>query len=554
MIKQLQISNYALIDSLDIEFQPGLNIITGETGAGKSIMLGALSMLLGARGDNRSIKRNDKKSVIECLFTADSNLPLKKYFKDNDIEWDDCGIILRREISPSGRSRAFVNDTPVSLSALREVSMHLVDIHSQQQNQLLTQPRFQLEVIDALADNQPLLAEYHEKFELLRKAISDLKSARNRLKKNAENADFMRFRLASIEKVNPVDGEYEELTQRHSQLADAVREKSSLTAAIDILTSPEQGVIDSIYHSVDLIESTNGSERMASLTERLRTVATDIDDVADSLRHIASEIEAAPEDLDWAEQRMTRLKNLLDRMGVSSTAELISLREQLNHDLSELDDSPSIVRDLENKARQVMKEARDAAAVISQRRRQAAEIFARRLKEEATPLGMKNLQCEIRVSDAEISSTGIDNVDFLFAFNKNQPLMPVGESASGGELSRLMLCLKAIIADRMSLPSILFDEIDTGVSGETAARMGAMMRRISVDIQTIVITHLPQVAAAGQHHFKVYKEDDDNATHTHINRLDRDERIAELATMLGGDTASAAAYENARTLLESYGN
>lgn len=554
MIKQLHISNYALIDSLDIDFQPGLNIITGETGAGKSIMLGALSMLLGARGDNRSIKRNDKKSVIECLFTSDSNSSLKKYFKDNDIEWDDSGIILRREISPSGRSRAFVNDTPVTLNALREVSMHLVDIHSQQQNQLLTQPRFQLEVIDALADNQPLLAEYHKKFELLRQAISDLKSARNRLKKSAENADFMRFRLASIEKVNPTDGEYEELSQRHSELADAVREKSFLTAAVEILTAPEQGVLDSIYRSIELVEGVDGSERLTSLAERLRSVTTDIDDIAGSLRNIASEIEAAPEDLDWAEQRMTRLKNLLDRMGVSSTAELIDLREQLNHDLSELEDSPSIVKELENKARQAMKAARESAAVISQRRRQAAETFARRLKDEATPLGMKNLQCEIRVSDAEISSTGIDNVDFLFAFNKNQPLMPVGESASGGELSRLMLCLKAIIADRMSLPSILFDEIDTGVSGETAARMGAMMRRISADIQTIVITHLPQVAAAGQHHFKVYKEDDDKATHTHINRLDRDERIRELATMLGGDTASTAAYENARTLLESYGN
>lgn len=554
MIKQLHISNYALIDSLDIDFQPGLNIITGETGAGKSIMLGALSMLLGARGDNRAIKRNDKKSVIECLFTSDSNSSLKKYFKDNDIEWDDSGIILRREISSSGRSRAFVNDTPVTLNALREVSMHLVDIHSQQQNQLLTQPRFQLEVIDALADNQPLLVEYHTKFELLRQAISDLKSARNRLKKNAENADFMRFRLASIEKVNPTDGEYEELCQRHSELADAVREKSSLTAAVEILTAPEQGVLDSIYRSIDLMEGVDGSEQLTSLAERLRSVTTDIDDIAGSLRNIASEIEAAPEDLDWAEQRMTRLKNLLDRMGVSSTAELIDLRGQLNHDLSELEGSPSIVKELENKARQAMKAARESAAVISQRRRQAAETFARRLKDEATPLGMKNLQCEIRVSDAEISSTGIDNVDFLFAFNKNQPLMPVGESASGGELSRLMLCLKAIIADRMSLPSILFDEIDTGVSGETAARMGAMMRRISADIQTIVITHLPQVAAAGQHHFKVYKEDDDKATHTHINRLDRDERIRELATMLGGDTASTAAYENARTLLESYGN
>lgn len=554
MLQELHITNYALIDRLDVTFGPGLNIITGETGAGKSIMLGALSLIFGSRSDSRSVRRSDKKSVIECTFDVSGCHALRRYCADNDIDWtDDNQFILRREIAPSGRTRSFINDSPVSLATLGQVALYLVDIHSQHHNLLLSQPRFQLDIIDAIAGNADRLAAYSRRFAALKEAIHRLKSTRAALKKTADNADFMRFQLDRINAVNPQPGEIDDLESMHEQLSESVSIKADLHSAAEILSGPE-AVIDRLDTLAGLLADLEPQlEGDSHLEERVGAARTDLADIARQLEQACAAVNSDPRELEYIENRLNQLRDLLGRFNAETETQLFETRDRLTAELESLDNASVITRDLEAAARKAMTEARTIAEEISQSRRQAAALFADRLREAATPLGMQNLRLDIRITETDLSSTGIDKVDFLFAFNKNQPLMPVAESASGGEISRLMLCIKAIVADRMELPSILFDEIDTGVSGEVAARMGAMMKRMSENIQTIVITHLPQVAAFGDLHFKVYKEDDDDATHTRIRQLTREQRVDELAAMLGGDSAGDASRLNAIALLDKNG-
>lgn len=550
MLESLHISNYALIDNLDIDFHNGFNIITGETGAGKSIILGALSLILGGRADTKVIRNNERKSVIEAIFSIKDYPSLKKICDENDIEWDDLQCILRREIAPNGRSRAFVNDSPVSLSQLSDIAIQLVDIHSQHQNLLLASPDYQLNIIDNLAGNNDRLKEYYHLYQEYVNAVRQLKETRRAIEKGVADEDFTRFQLEQLEEMNLVAGEQEDLEREREILSNMTSIKETLYSALEALTNGKSNVLSLLNNAVDDCEDLeNVLEDENNLTERLETTRIEIQDIAETLSQYDSNLNADPQELERIEDRLNKIYSLEHKHRVSTVDELIAIRDNLQKRLDAIDNSDYAIEQLEKQAKQAYKMALSAAKEISKHRQDEANSFAKLLKERALPLGMKNLQCEIKITPIEISSTGIDKIEFLFAFNKNQQLMPVGNTASGGEISRLMLSIKTIIANKMQLPSIIFDEVDTGVSGDIANSMGEMMQSIAQNIQVLAITHLPQVASKGNHHYKVFKEDDETSTLTRIKELSIEERVDELALMLSGSTINEAARANARSLL-----
>lgn len=551
MIESLHISNYALIDKIDIDFRVGLNIITGETGAGKSIILGALSLILGERADTKVVRDNQKKSVIEAIFSARGHKTLEQYCSENEIDWDNEQCILRREITPNGRSRAFVNDTPVSLTQLQFIAQQLVDIHSQHQNQLLSSADYQLNVIDNLAKNENLLKEYSSRYSAFRNAVRKLKTTRNLIEQNNSEEEFMRFQLQHLERMNLVAGEQSELEKERDMLANMTDIKMRLESALAALTHDNINALSLIKEASDSCSHLSSIlPNIEELTSRLETSRIEIQDITETLSEYDNNLNANPNDLDAIEQRLSEIYSLQHRHNVNSVEELISIREEIKEKLNAIENSEDVLKQLEVEAKQAQRYALEIAKEISSARKKEAEIFAKMLTERALPLGMKNLQCKVDVTNTtSLQPKGIDNIEFLFAFNKNQQLMPIGGKASGGEISRLMLSIKSIIADKMQLPSIIFDEVDTGVSGDVASRMGEMMHNISRNIQVIAITHLPQVAAKGDWQYKVYKEDDDTTTQTQIKQLSTDERINEIAIMLSGSTIEDTAIANARSLL-----
>lgn len=551
MIESLHISNYALIDKIDIDFHVGLNIITGETGAGKSIILGALSLILGERADTKVVRDNQKKSVIEAIFSARGYKTLEQYCSENEIDWDNEQCILRREITPNGRSRAFVNDTPVSLTQLQFIAQQLVDIHSQHQNQLLSSADYQLNVIDNLAKNENLLKEYSSRYLAFRNAVRKLKTTRNLIEQNNSEEEFMRFQLQHLERMNLVAGEQSELEKERDMLANMTDIKMRLESALAALTHDNINALSLIKEASDSCSHLSSIlPNIEELTSRLEASRIEIQDITETLSEYDNNLNADPNDLDAIEQRLSEIYSLQHRHNVNSVEELISIREEIKEKLNAIENSEDVLKQLEVEAKQAQRYALEIAKEISSARKKEAEIFAKMLTERALPLGMKNLQCKVDVTNTtSLQPNGIDNIEFLFAFNKNQQLMPIGGKASGGEISRLMLSIKSIIADKMQLPSIIFDEVDTGVSGDVASRMGEMMHNISRNIQVIAITHLPQVAAKGDWQYKVYKEDDDTTTQTQIKQLTTDERINEIAIMLSGSTIEDTAIANARSLL-----
>ena len=551
MIESLHISNYALIDKIDIDFHVGLNIITGETGAGKSIILGALSLILGERADTKVVRDNQKKSVIEAIFSARGYKSLEQYCSENEIDWDNEQCILRREITPNGRSRAFVNDTPVSLTQLQFIAQQLVDIHSQHQNQLLSSADYQLNVIDNLAKNEGLLKEYSSRYSAFRNAVRKLKTTRNLIEQNNSEEEFMRFQLQHLERMNLVAGEQSELEKERDMLANMTDIKMRLESALAALTHDNINALSLIKEATDSCSHlSNILPNIEELASRLEASRIEIQDITETLSEYDNNLNADPNDLDAIEQRLSEIYSLQHRHNVNSVEELISIREEIKEKLNAIENSEDVLKQLEVEAKQAQRYALEIAKEISSARKKEAEIFAKMLTERALPLGMKNLQCKVDVTNTtSLQPNGIDNIEFLFAFNKNQQLMPIGGKASGGEISRLMLSIKSIIADKMQLPSIIFDEVDTGVSGDVASRMGEMMHNISRNIQVIAITHLPQVAAKGDWQYKVYKEDDDTTTQTQIKQLTTDERINEIAIMLSGSTIEDTAIANARSLL-----
>lgn len=550
MIKSLHISNYALISNIDIDFTDGLNIITGETGAGKSIMLGALSMLLGGRADTKVIADTAKKSVIEACFALEKPADFADFFADNDLDMDGNLAILRRELSPNGRSRAFINDSPVNLTVLRELAMRLVDIHSQHQNLLLADPAYQLQIIDNLAGNNELLETYRKHYNDYHAVLKKYSETRDMIRRGRDEADFISYQLNELNELNLQPDEQAALEQERDALSDVGRVRSLISEVLSPMDG-DDNALDALDAAADsLRELADTIEDADALASRLDAALVELRDIAETVEGYGEEFIADPQRLDEVENRLGRIYSLELKHHVDDSDALIDLRDKLAMQLDTIENGDRLLTTLEKEARQAKKEAMIIASRISEARQKCADAFAEELRAAAKPLGMNNLHCEIALSSGKLTPTGIDRVDFLFAFNKNQELMPVGQTASGGEISRIMLAVKAIVGEKMSLPSIIFDEIDTGVSGDVASRMGELMQMLSKKIQVITITHLPQVAAKGKSHFKVYKEDDEHTTTTHIRQLNSDERVRELALMLSGSSDNQAAIATARTLFD----
>lgn len=563
MIKTLHISNYALIDELDIEFAPGFNIITGETGAGKSIILGALSLLLGGRADLRAVRDASRKSVIEAVFGYASAPAVAAAIAANELdgaEGNEC--ILRRELLPGGRSRAFVNDTPVTLGVLREIALHLVDIHSQHQNLLLASTDYQLTVIDTLADTSTLLEEYGKAYKAYKAALKNYTDTRELIRRNQADADYIAYQYQQLDSMNLQPGESESLERERELLANLGEIKSKIRLAADPLSDSPQNALTMLRHAVGALESLavtlgdpeDGEVDFHVLAERLESARVEVADIADTLATYDISLDADPGRLEEVEERIGAIYSLEAKHHVDSADGLIELRERLGAQLAALGDSEGTLAKLETAARRAKKAAVALAEQLSEKRARTASAFSQELRARAATLGMPNLRCEITLTRGKLTATGYDQIQFLFAFNKNQALTPVGATASGGEISRLMLTIKSIVASRMQLPSIIFDEVDTGVSGDIAARMADMMHDISDTIQVVTITHLPGVAAMGDRHFKVYKEDDEISTTTRVRLLDAGERRSEIALMLGGDASDSAALTAAEALLVQAGN
>lgn len=549
MIKTLSISNYALIENLKLDFTSGLNIVTGETGAGKSIMLGALSMLFGNRADTRVVTDKAKKSAVEAVFDISAYRSIKSIIEANDIEWDENELILRREINPAGRSRSFINDTPVQLTLLREVAVHLVDIHSQHQNLLLATPEYQLSLIDTLLPDKSVKEKYAQAYDNYRTALRKYQITKRAVESGRAEVEYYRFQLQKLAELNPQAGEQEELEQERDVLANAGDIKEALRKALSLFGDDDGNVVDMLRSATAEIESLSSLPDAESLAERIDSLRIEANDIAETLESLENRIEANPARLEQVEERLSEIYEMQRKFEVDTIEGLLALREELELKVDAIDNGDERVKMLATKAKIAKKEATAVAAELSLQRAEVAKQFAKMLCDNAIPLGMKNLQVDIALTPSELSPTGADNVEFLFAFNKNQPLMPVKDTASGGEISRLMLTVKAIVADKIQLPSIIFDEIDTGVSGDVANRMGEMMKDISQRIQVIAITHLPQVASKGDAHYKVFKEDSELRTHTYVKPLDIEGRISELALMLSGDSANAAARATAQSLL-----
>lgn len=549
MIETLSISNYALIDNIELVFQPGLNIITGETGAGKSIMLGALSMLFGNRADTRVVSDKSKKSVVEGVFDITDYDEIEKLLAVNDIDSLDKQLILRREISPAGRSRSFVNDVPAPLSLLREIAIRLVDLHSQHQNLLLADNDYQLYVIDTMLDDKSVKREYAAAYDTFRSALKKYQVAKRAADTSKAEEEYLRYQLQLLEQLNLQPGEQESLEQERNLLANVSTLKTSLNQILAMFDGSEENIISMLRQSEGLLDDLEGLPEARPLGERIESLRIEAIDIKDTLETLDGRLEADPRRLEYVEERLNDIYDVQHKLSAESDSALIALRQELSERIDSIDNSDERIRQYATKARMAKKQAMELAERLTLARSEVASRFVDELLASATPLGMKNLRAEIEITSAELSPTGADRVNFLFAFNKNQPLMPVKDTASGGEISRLMLSVKALVANHIQLPSIIFDEVDTGVSGDVAGRMGKLMKDISRRIQVIAITHLPPVASKGDVHFKVFKEDSETSTNTRVRRLSEEERIDELALMLSGDPANEAARDTARSLL-----
>ncbi len=551
MLKRLSISNYALIDQLEIHFEQGLTIITGETGAGKSIILGALALILGERADSSSIRDKERKTVVEASFDI-KDYNLKPFFDDNELDYYDGELIARREINPNGRSRAFVNDGVVALTTLRELMTHLVDIHSQHSNMLLSRSAFQLSILDNIAAHDDDLKEYQQLYNRFRDTERQLNDLRDNLSRNRSEEDYLRFQLNQLQEIALQPGEDDELEQQQRRLANASSLKEDLWKVSNMLNGEEQSLIDQLREvQATLANAEQNLSDIEGMGQRVNNSLIDLKDIAQSVAMIEETLSDDPAMLQQVEDRLNTIYSLERKHGVKTVNELLALQQDYESKLSNIDCSEERIAQMEQLLSSQRQEASTLAVKISSARKKAAKQFVSTLQPLAQNLGMKNLSFDINFKLAELNFTGCDSVEFLFAFNKNQDLMPVKDTASGGEISRLMLCIKSVIARSMNLPTIIFDEVDTGVSGEIANRIGDMMGDIARHIQVIAITHLPQVAAHGTSHLRVFKTDTATSTTTSVQHLSDDEHVTEIARMLSGNEINQAALDNARVLINS---
>ncbi len=550
MLKSLFIQNFVLIDSLDIRFDQGFSVITGETGAGKSIILGALSLVLGQRADGKSIKKGSEKCVIEAIFDI-SKYQLDSFFLENDLDYDADSCILRRELYASGKSRAFVNDSPVSLAILRELGSRLIDIHSQHQNLLLGDSRFQLKVIDVMAENEILLILYRKAFNQYLALKKELNELKEKASQSRQEEDYLRFQLEQLEEAQLRSGEQEALEQEQETLSHAEDIKGALYKANLLLNGEEQGALQMLKEAVSALGALERYYPKAKeLEERIRSSYIDLNDMSSEMEALQEDVEFNPNRLNWVNERLDILYTLQQKHRVSSVNELIAIRDKYQSQLHEIESFDEQIGVLEGQLEAAYNEVIQQASALSAQRGIASVTMAGQLTEMVLPLGMPNIRFRVDVIHREEPTIdGMDDIRFMFSANKNAELQPVSQTASGGEISRLMLCIKAMIAGFTALPTIIFDEVDTGVSGDIADKMGDIMRDLGTKMQVLTITHLPQIASKGQAHYFVYKEDVGDHTHTRIKLLRGEERIYEIARMLSGATLTDASLANAKDLL-----
>ena len=564
MLLTLTIDNYALIDHLEFRPGQGLTVITGETGAGKSIIMGALGLILGQRADAKAVRNGATKCMIEAQFDI-SAYALQDFFLQNDLEYDANATIIRREIYATGKSRAFVNDIPVQLPLLRDLGSHLIDIHSQHQNLLLSDDAFQLSVVDALAHNQVEYAQYRTVYDQLVTQNAKLRTLKDQAKRDAQEADYIRFQFSQLDDANLVEGEQEELEAEQELLSHAEEIKSCLCQMHEGLDGEGDAIVQMLKSiSQKAHELSRIYPDITEIAQRLESDYIDLKDIADDVDSRSEEVNYDPQRMEQVEERLSLLYSLQKKHGKTSVEELIQLRDQLFERIQHIDGSDEEIEELKQKVKQLTAEATRCAAILTDTRRKAAAKLQQDLIERVTYLGMPNLRFQVSITplnsnpdlkDQDVTSSfkgdkkGADTVEFLFSANKNQPLRPAGEVASGGEISRLMLGIKSLVASARTLPTIIFDEIDTGVSGDIADRMGRVMKELSNHLQVITITHLPQVAGKGNQHFRVFKADTDSQTITHIEQLTSDQRLHEIARMLSGSNITPEALANARTLI-----
>jgi DNA repair protein RecN (Recombination protein N) len=551
MLKHLYIKNFTLIDELDIELHQGFSVITGETGAGKSIILGAIALLLGQRADSKTIKQGADKCVIEAHFDL-TRYDMNAFFSENDIENDPDDCIVRRELLSSGKSRAFINDTPVQLTMLKELGERLVDVHSQHQNLLLNKQDFQMGVVDIFAEDEKELTQYQQTFKQYQQIRRELEELKESIERNRQNADFLRFQCDELTQANLVDGEQEELEQRSDTMSHSEDIKSALYEADNALSAEQTGVVSSLRSTLyELRKISEVYPAAVELEQRMDSCYIELKDIAQEVSDHLERIDFDPAEMDTVTNRLDKIYDLEKKYHVETVSELISKREELSVQLNHIDNSDEALSDLQQQLQQLQDKASKEADALTKLRTKAAKKIEAEMQTKLIPLGMPNVRFSVNITREPLSLGGQDRVAFMFSANTSTPLQPISQVASGGEIARVMLSLKAMISGAVKLPTIIFDEIDTGVSGKMAEKMAEMMQEMGDHgRQVISITHLPQIAALGNFHYKVEKQETSQGTVSIMKQLDDTERVHEIAQMLSGSDVSEAAIANARQLLK----
>ena len=550
MLKHLYIKNFTLIDQLDIAFHSGFSVITGETGAGKSIILGAIGLLLGNRADSKQIKQGEKKCTIEAHFDL-SHYGFESFFEDNDIDFEPEDTIIRRELTASGKSRAFINDTPVSLQMMRILGEQLIDIHSQHQNLLLQKDDFQLNVVDIIAQDSTALSAYHSSYQHYKESLQRLSDLKDQIAKAQENEEFMRFQFNELESAGLVEGRQQELEQESETLSHSEDIKTAYYEADHLLNDDDNGIIYKLGESLDSLSNIeNVYSKAKDVVQRLSSVHIELKDIASEVGSEVENIEFDPSRLDSINQQLDQLNTLEQKYHVSTEEELIEIRDNIAEQLQSIDNSDEELESLTKKVDEELKLCTDKEAKLTELRLKAGKIVEKEMSQRLIPLGIPNVRFKVDITSKPLSLDGADKVQFLFSANTSTAMEPVAQVASGGEIARVMLSLKAMISGTVKLPTIIFDEIDTGVSGKIAQKMALIMQEMgNNNRQVISITHLPQIAALGSSHYKVEKEETAEGTRSHMRELNQEERVSEIAQMLSGADISDAALQNARELL-----
>lgn len=550
MLKQLHIQNFTLIDELDINFYPGFSVITGETGAGKSIILGAIGLLMGNRADTKLIRTGKEKCLIEAHFDV-SKYNLFHFFEENDIDDDATDCIVRREIYRSGKSRAFINDTPVPLATMKELGEQLIDIHSQHQNLLLNQEDFQLQVVDIITQDSKSLAQYQACYQEYRKAVEQLEKLKADIAKSQENEEFLRFQYGELAQAQLVEGEQEAIEQELATLEHAEEIKTALYQSEQLLSAESVGVIEALR---TITQQLDGIKEVYSpieeVAQRIESCYIELKDIENEIQNKTENIEFDPQQLAKLQERIDLINALEHKFHVETVTELLTQQKLIKKQLEHIDHSDEELQKLQAHVDQLLNDCTKKANQLTTIRQKTAKAIEKEMSSRLVPLGIPNIRFKVEITQKPLGNKGQDGVSFLFSANTNSPLLPVSQVASGGEIARVMLSLKAMISGAVKLPTIIFDEIDTGVSGSVAEKMAYIMDEMGKnDRQVISITHLPQIAALGKTHYKVSKSESKDSTVTNMYELNQDQRVQEVAQMLSGSNVTEAALANARELL-----